>query len=382
MLSRRARRWITWGLSIGLVLGIAGFVTATWIEAGSIAGTWLDREVAPAGPDAEVASVGPGTITLRAGSDLDRPGRWGLVFAGGRAIVDEPIAVTNDGVERVLVEFSGALTPGTPVEFDAAVWGIDFGPTLGFTETLVAVDGLTYPLWSAGGADDTWVVFVHGHRSTPAQSWRGAAAAVAAGYPTMVTSYRGDEATDELVRHGFGYDEWRDLEEALDVAYARGAGDVVLVGHGSGASVIGAYLAESRRSDRVIGVVLDAPLLDLGGLVAEEWLESGIPAWAIGWTKALASMRFGIDFGVLDHLEAAEQWPPLLILHGRNDAVAPLADSEQLALSRGPEALLLTFPEAGHGWSWNVDPARYEAAVIGFLDDIAAGPGRFPSDGG
>jgi pimeloyl-ACP methyl ester carboxylesterase len=177
--------------------------------------------------------------------------------------------------------------------------------------------------------------------------------------------------------HGFGYDEWRDLDAAVRFAQTRGAADVVLVGFGSGASVVGAYLAEAREPERVAATVLDGPLLDLNGLIEESWVDKGVPVWAMGWTKAIAAARFGIDFGALDHLERIESWaPPTLILHGRDDARYPLEVSEVFAITKGDQALLLTFPGAGTGQSWNVDPERYESAVLGFLDEEVRGPSR------
>jgi pimeloyl-ACP methyl ester carboxylesterase len=202
---------------------------------------------------------------------------------------------------------------------------------------------------------------------------RLASAVNAVGYPALITSYLPVTVEDSVpARHGFGYDEWQDLDAALDLARGRGATSFVLVGYGSGASIVGVYLYESATPESVVAVVLDAPLLSLRTMIHDTWVDQGVPGWTIGWTKALASMRFGIDLGEIDHIERIDEWrTPVLIMHGRDDEVYPLGIAETFALSKPDEALLLTFPGAGYGTSWNVDRERYETAVLGFLNTHA-----------
>jgi len=119
-------------------------------------------------------------------------------------------------------------------------------------------------------------------------------------------------------------------------------------------------------------------MLCLGAAIRDSWVDSGVPAWTIGWTKAIASMRFGLDLRALDHVERSSEWQaPVLILHGRDEGASPLDAVEAFAIARGEEALLLTFPGAGPGASWNSDQTRYKAAVIGFLNDAAAAVSEF-----
>jgi len=237
-------------------------------------------------------------------------------------------------------------------------------------------------VWTAPGSNDTWVVFVHGNGADWTQALRLIPSVSAAGYPVAVASYRNDNADSGSTsgRHGFGYDEWQDLEALFNYALGHGALDFALVGYGSGGSVAGALLFESRLADRVVGVALDSPTLSLTTAIEEAWVEEGVPGWTIGWTKAIASMRFGLDLGALDHVARSAEWSaPVLILHGRDEMPSTLDSVEAFAIARGEDALLLTFPGAGPGASWNSDSERYESAVVGFLDQVAGTRSEFES---
>ena len=103
----------------------------------------------------------------------------------------------------------------------------------------------------------------------------------------------------------------------------------------------------------------------------------------VGWAKALATFRYGVDWAELDHVRRFAEWePPVLILHGREDPEAPLRASAEFATSRVEETLLITFAGAGHAMSWNTDPERYEQVVAGFLAEHVLGESELePVDG-
>lgn len=381
MVTRRARRWLVRGTTTAVVTGALVVLVATWLQAGSIASDWLAVSHSESAGSAVVESVAVGEIVLRDEGSAALAGTWGLTFEGGRAVVGDVSSRSEGRVRRPLVEITGALTPGTVTNFDRAVWGSDGARgRFGVESVEVPGSGRGMPAWFIPGEDDTWVVFVHGNGAGRTEALRLAPAVAAAGYPVLVITYRGDADAPPAPdgRHGLGYDEWRDVQAALDFALGAGALDFVLVGYGTGGSIVGTYLYESPDSDRVLGAILDAPMLSLDVAITDAWRDRGIPGWAIAWTKALASMRFGLDLGAIDHVDRAAEWTvPTLILQGRDDAEHPLDSAEAFAIARGSDALLLTFPQAGAGTSWNVDPARYESAVIGFLDSVGAETSEF-----
>lgn len=381
MVTRRARRWLARGLTVAAAAAVIFLLIASWLQAGTVARDWLDvHHRAVLGP-VRVVSVGVEEVVLRDEDGARAPGTWGLVFDGGRAVVGEVVSVGGGEVRRLLDDVSGALVPGTEVAFDSAVWGEGAAERLGFSEVEISgPDEGSLRAWTAPGDDDTWVVFVHGNGADMTQGLRAAGIASRLGYPTMIVSYRNDDGDppSESGRHGFGYDEWRDVEAALHYALGSSALDFVVVGFGSGGSIAGVLLYESSLADRVLGVILDAPVLSLDSAIADSWARTGVPGWAIDWTKAIASMRFGVDLDAIDHVERADEWePPVLIIHDRQAASDSLAQSEAFAIAKGGDALLVTFPGALPGASWNSDPERYEDVMTRFLDRVGAGTSTF-----
>lgn len=386
MVTKRARLWLTRGVTVGVLAAVILFIVATWLQAGTVATDWLAVSQETQAGSGVVVSVDTDRVVLRDQGGADIPGVWGLVFDGGRAVVGDVEATSDGNLHRTLLEVSGALTPGTEVSFDVAVWDSDAIERFGLAAGVIDGPDGPLPVWSASGTDDTWVVFVHGNGADRSEALRLVPAVSGAGYPVVIATYRNDDGAGASSdgRHGYGYDEWRDVKAVLDFALGQGALDFVLVGYGSGGSIVGTQLYESSLAERVVGVVLDSPMLNLGTAIDAAWVDRGVPAWTIGWTKAIASMRFGLDLGAIDHVERSVEWGArVLILHGRDDDVYPLESAEAFAIARGDDALLLTFPGAGPGASWNSDPTRYESAVVGFLDEVAAAGSEFePVDPG
>jgi len=374
--TKRAKLWLTRGVTIAVLVAVAIMVVASWMQAGTVRADWLAvSHQTPVGA-AVVVAVEPDRVVLSDNGGANVAGVWGLVFDGGRAVVGDVESGSDDRIVRSLLEVAGGLTPGTEVSLDVAVWSAgDAMDRFGLTEELLNGPEGPLALWTAPGVDDTWVVFVHGNGADQTQALRMIPAVAEAGYPVAIASYRNDEVAGPSPSgtHGYGFDEWRDIQAVIDFGLGNGALDFVLVGYGSGGSIVGTYLYESRSADRILGVVLDSPMLSLATAIEDAWIDQGVPGWTIGWTKAIASMRFGLDLGAIDHVERAAEWTaPVLILHGRDDEVNPLDAAAAFAIARGDDALLLTFPGAGPDALWNTDPTRYEAAVIGFVDDVAA----------
>lgn len=379
MVTKRAKLWLGRGVTIGIAAAVLVLALATWLQSGTIASDWLDELPADQG-SAVVLALGETEITIGDGDDPDRPGVWGLILDEGRAHIGPVISVSDGSVRRSLLGVTGTITPGSRGRFDAAVWGADTDlGAFGLVSTAIVGPEGDLPAWVGDGEDDTWVIFVHGRGFGLPQALRLVPAVRQAGFPVLVLGYSGETtAPDEVGRHTYGRDEWHQLEAAVGHALASGGRDVVLVGFGSGGSIAGTLLYESRSAERVVGVVMDAPILNLGAAVDAAWEPTGIPGFIAGWAKAAATFRYGIDWAAIDHVARASEWvPPVLILHGREDDVSPLDVSEAFALARPDSVRLLTFPGAGPDASWNSDPERYEAVLTGFLTKAASGPSSF-----
>jgi pimeloyl-ACP methyl ester carboxylesterase len=377
MVTRRARKWIAWGITLLLTAIVLGLGGATWYLSERIESRLLAVEPWVPERTVEVRTVTPDWVMLPASENTMRPGRWGLEWDGGYAQVGE--VLSHDGVmvtRELIATTGGELRPGRLVGWDGfAFAGDPSSRGLDFAEVLIEGPLGDYPAWQFVGEDDTWVVFVHGKGASRREALRALPAVAELGFPALVVTYRNDVETPGTGRYAVGESEWRDVEAAVDYALAAGADDVVLVGYGMG-GVISAMLAhESPTADHVAALVLDAPLLKAGAVVDHEAAELEVPGFLNGWAKALATLRFGVDWGVLDQVARADEFSvPILLFHGEGDDTVPIGTSDRFAAARPDLVRYEVFAGAAHGQSWNVDPPRYEAALREFLTEHVLGP--------
>jgi hypothetical protein len=246
--------------------------------------------------------------------------------------------------------------------------GVEYSP--------VMIEGPLGPLsaWATAGDSDTWVVFVHGRGTDRREALRAVPTATALDLPTLTITYRNDADAppSSSGRHGYGRNEWSDLHAAVEFARDEGAGRVVLMGYGSGGSIISVFMRESSLATAVSGLVLDAPVLDVKMVVDRLAAGDRVPRLLLGWARAVATFRFGIDWGALDHLESAHGITvPVLVFHGAEDEDAPIEASRQFAEALADLASLVEVPGAGHGEAWNVDPEAYERTLSRFLEQVS-----------
>ncbi|MDT0453492.1 alpha/beta hydrolase [Streptomyces hesseae] len=320
----------------------------------------------------------PGTITLTRAPATLRPGVYGLAGRGLHAVVGDVVADVShphDCVVRRLERVThGAPAPGDRVWLTPQTYRGNPRDALGLDHADVEVPGELGPLpaWFVPGARDTWVLAVHGLGTTREHTLTVLPFLHRQRLPVLALSYRGDPGAPRPA-HGishFGAREWRDLDAAVRYAVRNGARRVVLYGWSTGATM--ALLTALRDtgsalSDRVAGVVLDAPLLDwpaaLGALAAHR-----LPAALIPLAVRATEGRTGLaPEGLLAAADPTLLDVPALVVHGTDDPVAPLLHSRELAARRPELITLRTVRGAGHAASWNLDPTGYEEALRRFL---------------
>ena len=289
------------------------------------------------------------------------------------------ISDANGIVTRSVLASEGSYASGERAVWDRLVYPTPEARGLDHREVLL--DGPLGPLpaWVTDGDSDTWVIFVHGAGSDRREALRSLPTAVDLDLSTITPAYRNDEGApaSSSGRHGFGRNEWRDVEAAVEFALAADATDVVLVGFGTGGSIVSVFMAHSPLAARIGALVLDAPVLDVEVLVDRIAREDKVPGFIVDWSRAMASFRFGVEWSALDHLQSAgEVTIPVLLFHGSDDDYAPLASSQEYADTLGELATLVIVDGAGHGEAWNLDPEAYEATLASFLADVVrAGEG-------
>lgn len=236
------------------------------------------------------------------------------------------------------------------------------------------------PAWYSSGVDDTWVLMVHDHTGTRADTLDVLPIVKRLGFPILMVTYRNDVGAPSSPNEhfGLGQNEWPDLEAAAEYAFEGGAEDLVVVGFGSGAAVASAFVHESDRATRVQGLVFDAPLLDAASVVDRRAEAEDVPGFITGWAKGMATLRFGIDWDKVDQVRRADEFAdlgvPILLFHGTADEVIPVGPSDAFAEALPDLVEYERFAGAGHGEVWDADPDRYAGAVETFLNDVALGP--------
>ncbi len=375
MITKRARLWLSRGIALTVMLLIVVVIGSTWFYASRIESALLSLESPEPAPDLVVVDVGARSVTLPLTDATAAAGTWGLRYEGGHAAMGDVLSVGDGTVERELKTATGPLAAGTAVSI-GPVFGDDPGDVgLAYDDVLLEGPLGDYPAWVIDGTGTTWAIVVHDRGADRTEALRILPTLAAARLPTMVITYRNDAGAPPGGggHFGMGRNEWTDLEAAVDYAVSEGATGLVLIGSGGGGSIVDVFMAHSRQAGRVAGIVLDAPLLDPAGRVDDMAAGDKVPGFVVAWSKAVATLRFGIDWGDLDQLARASATSvPTLILHGDADAEYPVAASRAFAAAAPYFVTLVEVAGAGHGEAWNVDPAGYEAAVAGFLSDVLA----------
>jgi pimeloyl-ACP methyl ester carboxylesterase len=258
---------------------------------------------------------------------------------------------------------------------------------LPFEDVEIQVDGGMAPAWkfaptSAGLMSSTWAIHVHGMGGKRAGALRGVPVASRLGITSLVVSFRndGEAPPSHDSRYSLGQNEWLDVEAAIRYAVDNGAEQIVLFGWSLGGSMALRAANLSAQSDRIIGLVLVAPVLDWAETLTSNGSASGLPkAIARAGLRMLASdagrwvtgLKQSIDLSALDWLtRAGDLKTPTLILHGIDDKSTPVSASKRFAELRHDLVQLVRFDVPGHSLEWNADTEKWESSVTQFLKSL------------
>ena len=320
------------------------------------------------------------------------PGRYSLWFASGKghacigSVVDED---TTAGTVTRLVE---RVDSGNLHDARAGIWsGYAYSKPqqlgLPFEHVMVQVGDGIAPAWkfppvTAGPTASTWAIHVHGMGGKRAGALRGVPVAHQLGLTSLVVSFRndGDAPPSNDSRYSLGQNEWLDLEAAIQFAMDHGAERLVLFGWSLGGSMAMRAADLSVHSDRIVGLVLIAPVLDWAVTLTSNGISSGLPGpvTRLGLRmlgseagRRVTGLKRPIDLSTLNWVaRAMDLKKPALILHGAMDKSTPVAVSERLAELRPDLVQLERFDVPGHSLEWNGDTDRWEASVSRFLKSL------------
>ncbi|MDA0797467.1 MAG: alpha/beta hydrolase [Chloroflexi bacterium] len=360
-----------------LALGATG-----WYYAGEIKDGALIVEHGPSEPDLTVAALSAGQVTLAVNDRTDLIyGRWksdgvyGIEWDGGYAQTGRIIEISADQVTRELTPVRGQLTVGMAVHMEEFAFDGDPHQAYGvpFEDVTITSEFGDFDAWLVQGDDPTWVIFTHGRGATREESHRMFRTVSDLGLTSLAITYRNDEGAPESDSgfYDYGLTEWVDLEAAVQYAVDHGAEDVVLAGYSLGAGIVMNFLYESDLADEVVAVIVDSPMLDFSDVITFGGERRGLPSLLTNTGKFVGGLRFGIDWEALDYVARADELDvPFLVFHVDNDRLIHQRSSQRFADARPDLVTFVSVAGAGHVRSWNDDHARYEAAVVDFLEDL------------
>ncbi len=364
------------------LVALGGVVGGGWYISGLLRAGALAPDRDPDELDLQVVALGEGQVTLRATNEATEDGDWmkdgifGLEWEGGYGQVGAILRTDGEQVVREFSVMQGTPEIGEPARLDSFAFPGDPEQAhgIGFEEVVISSELGELPAWFVDGPGDTWVIFVHGKGANRREALRMLPTAARLGLPSLVITYRNDVETPASADgfYRYGQTEWRDLAAAADYALQHGAKELVLVGYSMGGAIVTNFLYESPLVERVVGVILDAPMLDFGAVVDWGVRNSTAPGIVITTGKIIAASRFDFDFDALNYLKRADELAlPILLFHGDADPTVPVSTSDALSEARPDIVTYVRAAGVGHVRSWNAGPAAYEAKVRDFLERVA-----------
>jgi uncharacterized protein len=270
---------------------------------------------------------------------------------------------------------------GFPIPRPPQVTPVDLG--LPFEAIDVPSGDLTLPGWfipARGGAAGPGVALVHGWESARDRLLPMAVFLHAAGFHCLAIDVRGHGAnaaeTLPITAGEFGSDAlaaFRALADRPEVT--RGA----VVGHSMGA--IGALLA-AADDPRVTAVVATSAPADPWRLTRQTFRLARLPlpapiAWPLAWltTRVYLRPRGHVVGRISASAALASIDRPILLVHGTDDTVVPIAHLDQLAaVARRAGRPVETLRIEGGLHSWLYEFPEYRRRVAAFLASALGGP--------
>lgn len=213
---------------------------------------------------------------------------------------------------------------------------------------------------------------MHGYHGTTLRDFSGGnRLAMAAGHNRLVIEERahGDSEGHTIT---FGVKERLDCQAWAEYALRRFGPEIpiVLVGVSMGAATV-LMASDLKLPDNVRCIVADCPFSAPRAIIRSVCLSLSWPLRLLLPLVGLSARLYGrFDLDGASALESVARTKlPILLIHGEADLFVPCEMSRQIAAACAGPVRLETFPGAGHGLSYLVDPERYSRVVTEFLHD-------------
>ena len=181
----------------------------------------------------------------------------------------------------------------------------------------------------------------------------------------------------------FGVKERKDCQIWVDYARTRFGSDcpILLSGISMGAATV-LMAAGLDLPDNVACIIADSPYSTPSAIIEKVCADLRYPVSLCRPFLHLSARIFGrFRLNACSAKEAVRHAKmPVLLIHGEDDLLVPCEMSFEIARRCGSPATVATFPGAGHGLSYLIDPIRYERVVYEFLRTVPEICDRLPPD--
>ena len=224
------------------------------------------------------------------------------------------------------------------------------------------------------------VIRVHGIDSNRSSALGMVPALVESGYSVLAFDLRGHGESD-LAQMGAGIHERDDLLGAVDYLIGRrGAepGAIFLYGRSYGAAIA---LMAGWSEPAVAGVFADSAFASLSELVVQEVARrTSAPSWLASVLRPgvvlMARFSKGVDIGDVHPAEDAARYPYSIgLAHCDDDDRIPISNLDRIRAGVRHPPRLTVYEGCAHADAWDDYPDRYEADLVGYLDERSVAGG-------
>ena len=193
-----------------------------------------------------------------------------------------------------------------------------------------------------------------------------------AGYNVLLFDFRGRGESDRSAC-SLAYHELADLQAAVEYAHSRvPRARIGVVGYSMGAAVA---LLVAAQEQRIRAVVADSPFASIRAVVGHAFERRRLPARPmLRLAEHFNRWRYQYEWSAVQPVVAVRAIAPrpLLLIHGAEDRLIPLAHSEAIFASAGEPKELWVIPGVGHCGGYFADRSGYVARVARFFEQYLA----------
>ena len=213
-------------------------------------------------------------------------------------------------------------------------------------------------------------IIFHGYRSCAFRDCSGGhALSRRMGFNVLAVDQRahGQSGSNTIT---FGIKERFDCLRWIEFANQRFGSDtpIILSGISMGAATV-LMASGLKLPDNVTCIIADSPYSAPGAIIEKVCEDLHYPVTLCRPFIHLGAWFFGhFQLNSCTAKEAVSHTKvPILLIHGEDDRLVPCSMSKEIADCCAAKATVFTFPGAGHGLSYIIDPVRFESVVYEFL---------------